>query len=303
MVLYTGAGPALLGSVPEEAGFEVEPWLLDVGVVQQDSLHEAPERTAERAAALATQTQVEKLAEKLASEPDLAGVIVDVAPVGLEAARRIGVPALAMGNFDWAWIYRHYPALQDLAARFAEWQAPHPAIALEPGPGMFGFVTVRPGGLLGRRAPPRRLVGPEERGILVCFGGFGLMDLDARLPRLPGVRYVLAPPLTPLVREDVIWAENEVFPSLVAGADLVYTKPGYGIVVEAALAGTPIVFEERRHFPEAPSLVAFLEARGDGAVGEDRGLSFSRRLREPRPAPMGHSDTHMLITEIEALLG
>ena len=46
------------------------------------------------------------------------------------------------------------------------------------------------------------------------------------------------------------------YQDLVRAADVVVTKPGYGIVSDAIAAGTRIVYTERGDFPEYPILVA-----------------------------------------------
>ena len=94
----------------------------------------------------------------------------------------------------------------------------------------------------------------------MSFGGFGL-DLD--LPRLPDVTWVLAPPMARLDRDDCVYVEGVPYPALVAGCDLVLTKPGYGILAEASAAGVPIAWLDRGAFPEAASLVQVLRERGD----------------------------------------
>jgi L-arabinokinase len=63
---------------------------------------------------------------------------------------------------------------------------------------------------------------------------------------------------------DNVTATNDVsrqaagmgYQDLVRAADVVVTKPGYGIVSDAIAAGTRIVYTERGDFPEYPILVA-----------------------------------------------
>ncbi len=291
-----GASPVLFTAAPAVArswdpSLEVAPWAADVGIVQRDSLREdigatitlLEERCAPRA--------LEALAEALGGTER---AVVDIAPPALEACRMAGLPTLAMGNFDWAWIYRRYPPLGGWAERFAAWQAPHRALELEPGPGLFGFAGVEPVGLLGRRAEPWRFADGARR-VLLSFGGAGLEGLQELLPELPGVRWVLAPPMAPLDREDCELVVGARYPALVAGVDLVFTKPGYGIFAECALAGTPMVWVRRLGFPEAPHLERAMSARGDRCVAVDPGDPprfqsalaevVRERLATPRPAP------------------
>ena len=257
----------------------IVPWTADVGIAQQDGLTEDLVATRARLAQVVTDEAIDALARALEGF-DL--VVVDAAPPALEAARRACVRAVAVGNFDWAWTYRHYPSLVEWADRFTQWQAPHPAIALWPGPGMHGFRSVHEVGLVGRVGRPATL---PERSVLVSFGGFGLDRLDQRLPRRPGLTWVLAPPMPRLERDDVLYVTDVDYPDLVAGVDVVLTKPGYGIFAEAALAGTRVGWWPRGAFPEAPFLVDALVARGDRELSPDL-RELDALLDGPRVLPM-----------------
>lgn len=253
-VFYTAAPRSVLaGTLP---GVSVVPWTVDVGIAQRDSLTEDLGETRRRLETVCGEDAIDALAAELSG---FDRVVVDTAPAGLEAARRAGVPALAVGNFDWAWLYGKYAELQDWAERFAEWQAPHVALQLSPGPGLHGFREVERFQLVARRRPPHRVA---ERAVLVSFGGFGL-DIASRLPRLPDVTWVSAPPMADPGRDDCVHVPGVPYPALVAGADLVLTKPGYGILAECAAAGVPIAWLDRGRFPEAASLTEYLTARGD----------------------------------------
>jgi len=266
-LMERGADVTLWTAAPESVVRDYLPsvamrrFVLDVGLVQRDSLHEDPVATAVALDEYVTDAHVDAIAEGLAGV-DVA--VVDAAPAALEAARRAGVPAVAVGNFDWAWIYGHYPPLARHSALFRSWQAPHPALRMTPGPGMFGFAAVAEVGVVGRWRPPVRVA--DGRAVLVSFGGLGLDGLDALLPRVPGVTWVLAAPMAPLDRPDCVHVTDVSYPAMVGGADLVLTKPGYGIYTETALAGTPVVLVRRHGFPEAPSLEAAFVARGDVVI-------------------------------------
>ncbi len=284
-VFYTAAPRLVL------AGTLADPdhvtWAIDVGLAQPDSLRVDLARTQALLAERCSDPAVDRLAAHLAGQ-DLMGVIADAPPPGLEAARRAGLPAVAVANFDWAWIYDHFPALAPWAARFRAWQAPHQALHLWPGPGLTGFQGVTEGPLVGRRRPAH--VFPDtHRHVLVSFGGLGLADLDRRLPQLPGVRWVLAPPMAPLERPDVFWVRDVPYPALVAGVDAVLTKPGYGILAEAMLAGTPLAWLPRQDWPETPFLAEPMAARGDVKVTGGVDAALATLWSRPRPVPHARS--------------
>lgn len=259
------------GFLGESERWTLEPVKMDVGVAQADGITHDLDATLERLEALWRGAgPVPELARKLrASGADR--VVADVPPAALRAAAEVGLPRLASTNFDWAFIYGHYAAAD---ARFAPWcalaRAAHAATPLAlrmiPGPELVGFPEVREIGIVSRlasgdaRAWRRDVARPGERLVLLSFGGFGLADLERRLPRIAGVRWVTAPPLPPLAaREDASYVPDVSYPSLVAGCDVVFSKPGYGTIAEAAGNRTRFLYAARADFPETPPMVAWLE--------------------------------------------
>lgn len=288
-----GAEPTLFTAAPAPVVTEylpaaaVVPWRIDVGIRQPDSLTEDIPATLAALEVACSEARIDALAAALRGYDR---AVVDIAPVAMEAARRAGVPVIAAGNFDWPWIYRHYPALQGWADRLSALQAPHRALFLSPGPGLFGFADVTTVPLVGRQRPPAPL---PPRTVLVSFGGFGLDAIRDMLPRVPGVTWATAPPMPDLGRDDSLHPAAP-YPALVAGAAAVLTKPGYGIHAECALAGTPMVWVERGGFPEAPYLVEAMAERGVAVGCRPEEPAFPARLAaalevvlsRPRPEPI-----------------
>jgi hypothetical protein len=273
-------------------GAEVVQRTLDVGMSQRDSLSEDVEATLRLLAERCSDEAIDRLVAELRGYD---AAIVDLAPNALEACRRAGIPALGVGNFDWPWLYRHYAPLSEWAERLAAWQAPHRAAELWPGPGLSGFSGVERFGIIGRRRSAYRL---PRRSVLVCFGAFGLAELDRLLPPLRGVTYVLSSPMRPLDRPDCLFVEGVPYPALVAGADAVFTKPGYGIFAESALAGTPIAWLDRGTFPEAPYLEAAMSQRGDVKVRGDLADALEELWSRPRPDPADPGEARRLAARI-----
>ena len=144
--VYSTAPASVLGTA-----HPLVSWAADVGLVQPDSLGEDVSATLVALEGRCGDAAIDALAAQLTAYD---GVVADIAPAALEAARRAGVPAVAMGNFDWAWTYGHYEGLRPWARRFTAWQAAYSAIQLRPGPDLTGFASVVAGGLLARRFPP-----------------------------------------------------------------------------------------------------------------------------------------------------
>ena len=164
----------------------VRPRTVDVGISQTDSLKMDISGTRRLLEQRCSEREIDLLAEELRN---FEGVIADIPPAGLEASRRAGIPAVAMGNFDWAWIYRSFPELEDWAEKFSQWQRAHPAVFISPGPGLFGFSQLHTAQFVARSAQKHRL---EKGSVLVSFGGFGLNELGELLPEIDGVRWILS---------------------------------------------------------------------------------------------------------------
>src|SRR5688572_10987253 len=82
-------------------------------------------------------------------------VVGDVPPVAFGAAARLGLPSVAVANFDWAFIYGHYAPIEPRFARWQarclEWQArADVAVHLEPVPPLTGFRRVVEAGPIAR---------------------------------------------------------------------------------------------------------------------------------------------------------
>lgn len=262
---YFDAAPALRDRI------EVVPFRADVGMVQRDGLtidHDATlDALAERFGD--PRRAEEELAAAL-SEHHPAVVVADIPAVAFAAAHRLGVPSVGVGNFDWAYIYGCYaaerPGFASFERVFRGWQSlATVAVHLTPGPPLSGFrgvVAAAPVArrlLVDAREVRRRLGLPAgARAVLVSFGGHGLSEAARRIPELPGVAWVLAPPMEDIGRADVRFAPELPYLGLLAACDAVFTKPGYGIACESARHRTRLLYTDRGDFPEAPSLVAWM---------------------------------------------
>jgi len=234
---------------------EVQALETDPGVVQTDSLHVDEEQTARNAGRFFADFD-----RRAAIEAELIRgvgadlVAGDIPPLAFAAAERAGVPSVAIGNFTWDWIYGIYPAFERVAPdvkpaiRRAYATATH-ALRLplhggfEP---MAGRVVDIP--FIARRsardrAQTRRRLGiAGDRPVLLpSFGGHGVnLPLEA-LRR--SERFTIIEP----VREP---ADGLLYQDLVAAADVVVSKPGYGIVSECVANATALLYTSRGRFVE-----------------------------------------------------
>jgi len=203
-----------------------------------------------------------------------AGVVLgDIPPLAFAAAAEAGIPSVALSNFSWDWIYRYMSARHPGLAEAAAWAAAsyrRAGLLLQlPFAGDLGTFPRREEIPLVARRPRvtraearRRLGLPAGPLALVSFGGIGLPGFDpAVLGRLEGWRFLVTIPAAALPQNvaavDVagLDAHGLGYIDVVAAADVVVTKPGYGIVSDAIAARTRMVYTERGDFPEYPVIV------------------------------------------------
>jgi L-arabinokinase len=262
---------AVVGTVPpqmvcgEVAGpLELRAQGCDVGLAQRDALQIDEAATLARCRAF--EAGWDALVESEAAFLRARGarlVLADLPALAFDAAARAGVPALGMGNFSWDWVYAHLakrlPAFQASADRGSAAYRKAELLLELPFAGdlsvfrrreKVGFVARRP--RMARGEVRLRLSWPEGPLVLVSFGGLGLDGLrPGALEADPGVRYVFPEELS----EDRLSGAGVRYPDAVAAADVVVTKPGYGIVTDAIGGGTRLVYTDRGDFPEYPILV------------------------------------------------
>lgn len=214
----------------------------------------------------------ERIAEE-ARALQVLGVDLVLSAVGslpLAAARRAGIPAVAIGSFHWTAMFQHYcgefAGAGEIAARMlAAYRGASCFIALTPGMPMAELAPVRVGPVarMGRNRSAeiraRLGLGTATRLALVALGGIPTRLPLGGLPTIPGLHWLVPQELssgradtTAIDRLDLSFGE------LIASADLVLTKPGYGTFVEAACAGAAVLTLARPDWPETPYLMEWL---------------------------------------------
>jgi L-arabinokinase len=201
-------------------------------------------------------------------------VLADIPPLAFAAADAAGVPSVGLGNFSWDWIYGHLaprePALGEAAALARDAYGRATLLLRLPFAGDLGafprgedvpLVARRPG--LSKGEARRRLDLGTEPAVLLSFGGPGLPGIDlGAYEGLKGHRFLLtgnsgdgaAPSNLRRLDGGELEAAGLEYTDLVAAADVVVTKPGYGIVTDCIGAGTRMVYTDRGDFPEYPIL-------------------------------------------------
>lgn len=194
-------------------------------------------------------------------------VLGDIPPLAFDAATAAGVTSVALGNFSWDWIYRHFAMHEAADAAAASYAKADLLLQLPFAGDLTAFPVRVPLPLVARRPrlsrqEVRRLLNLEGTVILWSFGGLGLPGFEPRvLQRLKPRQVVVSDPgdLPDNVRcipNSDLERHGLRYNDMLAGADVIVTKPGYGIVSDAIAAGVRMVYTDRGDFPEYPIMVA-----------------------------------------------
>jgi L-arabinokinase len=290
----------------------------DAGMVQIDSL--SVDTASSIRQAVEFQARVPSLIATEAAYLRECGAHVavgDIPPLAAAAAHAAGIPSVAIGNFTWDWIYESYgdEAAFHLARDIrALYRHATMALRLPMAGGFAGLESItRDIPFIARHSqrtqddvrgalglPPRAAGKPL---VLVSFGGYGVAGLDTgALGTLKD--YTIATTdfsvsdnaITPAagllyISEQQLYGSGLRYEDLVRGADVVVTKPGYGIISEAIANGAALLYTSRGHFVEYDVLVRemarYLRARfieQQDLLSGNWEEALERLLSQPEPS-------------------
>lgn len=253
------------------AGWSFLPGRFDVGMVQRDSIKvDVAATLAECRALLEAAPMLQQQQESFLRSAGVRAVVSDIPAIPLAAARACGLPALAVGNFAWDWIYDEFaagdpawrPAVDHFRQRYALCDLLLRLPFAEP---MSSFprkhdigVPARPG--TQRRADLAARTGADPAKPWVLLSFTSLDWSPAALDRVLSLRDWDFFTVRPLA-----WAGHNLhavdrreipYSDVLASCDVVLTKPGFGVLAECAVNDKPMIFVERTDFREYPILEA-----------------------------------------------
>ncbi len=234
----------------------------DTGLVQIDSLRFDERESARRAAAFYRTFDERVDAEARVLRTLGADLVVgDIPPLAFAAAARAGVRSMAIGNFTWDWIYSVYPAFEELAPDVI------PTIRAAYATATRALRLPFHGGFEPMAAVTDRH--PAHRPPIASRSGGHAAAARCR----PATARWCSPRSAPMARRfrtrasgprgdlTLLTVERDPpqgldYPDLVAAADVVVSKPGYGIVSECIANGTALLYTSRGRFIEYDLFVA-----------------------------------------------
>jgi L-arabinokinase len=230
-------------------------------------------------------------------------VVTDVAALPCAAAAAAGIPAVILSNFTWDWIYEGFLDEEPGFATAITWQRNcyrQAGLGLRlPFPSPLPLAEVIDLPLVTRRSHRTKAairnqigVGEGERLAILSFGGFGLEGaLLDKLDDLNGWTLLAEAPLVAVTPRLQPLPTGIAYPDLVNAADVVVTKPGYGIVAECLAHRTAVLYTPRGNFREQPLLITGLQRYGRALEIDNQRLrhgdfsrAFEQLLSLPTPA-------------------
>lgn len=202
-------------------------------------------------------------------------ILSNVSYLAIAGARRAGIPNAAMCSLNWGDIFDHYcGALSGahtittqirLAYQGADtFIRPTPSMPMED---IAQQKTVGPIAELGKNRRDEILhtlkLPSKTRLVMVNLGGISSRVPIENWPHIPDVKWLVQADWR-VTHPDAIIIESLDMPffDLLASANALICKPGYGSFAEAACGGIPILYVTRDGWPEESSLLQWFTKNG-----------------------------------------
>ena len=266
----TTAPQWLFASLPRPVSYTARS--IDVGVIQPDSLR--MDLAATLSACSDLQDRLPQLLDEevefvQAQKIDL--IIGDIPPPCFDIASRAKIPSVAITNFTWDVIYlayaEEYPQFTPIIAAMRQSYSKSTLALTLPYPcDMSMFPRHEPIPWITRRSSLSRLQARARFGlpesstvVLLSFGGIGLETLPFQhLKAMSEFDFVATGGGKSQGNFHVLDGAQRRYEDLLCAADVVVTKPGYGIVADVLAHRVPILYTERGNFSEYQFLVRAL---------------------------------------------
>jgi UDP:flavonoid glycosyltransferase YjiC (YdhE family) len=304
--------------------FELFSAQFDCGCLQKDSVTVDKRETLEAYRRLAEQNSG-RLAEEVqfCREQGIDGIVSDITPFAFEVARRAGLPSVAVANFTWYDIYEPYvreypffePCLREIRSQY---EMADYLLELTPSTGMPYFrqrrevppVAKRGTNIRGRLTRSLGLM-DDQHIALIYVGEFGMDGIRWQdLGRFRDWEFIGIYPLPGAsANYRLVHKKDYPYEDLIASADALIGKIGYGVVSQCRVNGTPLIYLPREDFAEFPVLERAVQEWGHGyrlSPEESRDLEWQGVLEEifvkERPKPAVSEGAKICAREIARLI-
>ena len=258
----------------------------DIGLVQKTPLKSDITETVRRLDLFLPfdSSTVNHLSESII-EKNCVLVACDIAPMGIEVAKKAGVPSVLIENFTWDWLYgnyveensglrKHIEYLRGIFSR-ADFHVQTKPVCrpvnadLTTLPVSRGFK--KPAGII------RKMLKIPERMKVMTITMGGIQEEITFLKKLAALKdifFIIPGSVDEPVKLDNVLQlpqHSDFFhPDLLNASDAVIGKVGYSTLSEVYYAGVPFGYIARKNFRESESLVAYIKRHMPGMpIDED----------------------------------
>lgn len=245
---------------------------LDVGVSQKNSLSIDIQTTKEELQDFEkNKNRLLKEETEYCKKNNISLILTDSSSFPITIALETGIQSIFLGNFTWDFIYKNYAKDDSYFGNLSEQLQVEYGFATEalilpfssPMPAFLDSTNI---GLVGRKPTLSKDLARQKfefkddtTYILLSFGAYGLEGTQLQTKNLNPSIQLVAYGVPGIQTEGILVPEVSHYPDLVAAADYVCTKPGYGILAECYYAKTPILYTDRGDFSEYLYLVNALD--------------------------------------------
>ncbi len=267
LILVTTTPQWLLESYLQR-NFQYRPRVLDIGVIQTDSL------TMDKAATLEKMQRIRACQTVLVAEEvdfirdnGVGLILADIPPLAAPIAREAGIPCWMMSNFGWDFIYRNWgePFAQTVTWIEECYRQCDRLFRLPLSEPMSAFSSITDVGLIGgtphhteeELRSQFKLTAPQEKTVLLTFGGLGLQAIPYHnLAKFSDWQFITFDRQAPEFPNLIKIVEHSYRPvDFMPLCGRVVSKPGFSTFSEALILDVPIVSLIREDFAEAPILL------------------------------------------------
>jgi len=218
-------------------------------------------------------------------------IVSDITPFAFEVANAASIPSIAITNFTWYDIYHDYlnevpeflPFLEEIKSQYCMADI---SLSLSPALPMEYFSTQKSMPLVGRCGNSCRQDILKQYGAqnstakiaLIYVGDFGMEGADWQ--KLALFKDWLFLGINDLPGAPTNYCKIDFsripYPDLIASADCVISKLGYGVVSECMINATALIYLPRSRFVEYPVLEDAVKKWGGGvALSEEEFISIN----------------------------
>lgn len=260
--------------------FTIHSVLTDIGLVQKNPFNEDISRSLKHLNSFFPfdPNRLEPVLN-IVSEAECDVILCDIAAMGIEVGKTLGIPSVLIENFTWDWIYERYVFKDQRIKVHIEYlnrlfEAADFHIQTVPvcNPKLVD-ITVRPVSRKPRALPEKVR---SELGIpatspmvMVTMGGIPQhFDIVETLGKHPDYWFVVSGGGESFIRDNNVmvlpYHSDYYHPDLIHASNVVVGKSGYSTLAEVFYCGVPFIFVKRPTFRESDVFTPFIKAEMNG---------------------------------------